>query len=113
MKILTQEDKQHALRRALTSTQGAVKRWSERAATGLSDEDMAKAVRYELGICGGSGCRDSIDIHYEGAGFKIWAAWECFNPYQTEPIFQGQATITAARQLFGVKSPDDIQLDLF
>lgn len=113
MKELTESDKQQSLRRALTCTQGAEARWLDRAITGLNDADLAKAVRYELGICGGSGCRDSIDIHYEGAGFKVWAAWECFNPYQTEPIFQGQETISAARLLFGVKNPNDVQLDLF
>ena len=113
MKELTESDKQQSFRRALTCTQGAEARWLDRAGTGLNDADMAKAVSYELGICGGSGCSDSIDIHYEGAGFKVWAAWECFNPYQTEPIFQGQETIIAARILFGVKRPDDVQLDLF
>jgi len=113
MKKLTQEEKQQSLKRALTCTGGALDRWRVRADTGLNDADMAKAVRYELGICGGSGCSDSMHIHYEGAGLKVWAAWEIFIPSSKEPIFQGQATITAARQLFYVKSPDDIQLDLF
>ena len=113
MRTLTEIDKQQSLRRALTCMQGAKDRWLYRASTGLNDADMAKAVRYELGISGGSGCRDSIDIHYEGAGFKVWAAWECFNPCQTEPIFQGNVTINAARILFGVKNSNDVQLDLF
>lgn len=113
MRKLTESDKQQSLRRALTCTQGAETRWLDRAGTGLNDADMAKAVRYELGICGGSGCSDSIHIHYEGAGLKIWAAWKIFTPSSEEPIFQGKATINAARLLFGVKPPDDVQLDLF
>ena len=113
MQQLTNEEKQQSLKRALTCTGGALDRWSARAATGLNDADMAKAVRYELGICGGSGCSNSIHIHYEGAGLKVWAAWEIFIPQSEEPIFQGDATIKAARCLFGVKNPDDVQLDLF
>lgn len=113
MRKLTETDKQQSLRRALTCMQGSEGRWINRASTGLNDADMTQAVRYELGISGGSGCRDSIDIHYEGAGFKVWASWECFNHCLEEPIFQGNATIKAARFLFGVKSPTDVQLDLF
>lgn len=113
MRDLTNEEKQQSLKRALTCTGGALDRWSARAATGLNDADMAKAVRYELGICGGSGCSNSIHIHYEGAGFKVWAAWKSFNHCLEEPIFQGDATIMAARLLFGVKNPNDVQLDLF
>ena len=113
MRKLTEIDKQQSLRRALTCMQGSGDRWLNRANTGLNDTDMAQAVRYELGISGGSGCRDSIDIHYEGAGFKVWAAWECFNHCLEEPIFQGNATIKAARLLFGVKNTNDLQLDLF
>ena len=93
--------------------QGSEGRWLNRAGTGLNDTDMAQAVRYELGLSGGSGCRDSINIHYEGAGFKVWASWKCFNLCLGEPIFQGNATIKAARLLFGVKNTNDAQLDFF
>ena len=113
MKKLTEIEKQQSLKRALTCMSGASERWLYRANTGLNDVDMAKALRYELGIAGGSGCRDSINIHYEGSGFKVWAAWKSFNHCLEEPIFQDDATIKAARLLFGVKNPNDVQLDLF
>lgn len=113
MKIFTEEDKKRALEIALTNAQGAKARWVERAKTGLDDKDMAKAVRYEIGIAGGSGGRGDLKTHYEGVGLKVWGAWQSFNHCIEEPVFQGSATIKAARLLFGVKEPSDMQLDLF
>lgn len=113
MKIFTEEDKKRALEIALTNTQGAKLRWEQRAKTGLNDKDMAKAVRYEIGIAGGSGGRGDMKTHYEGAGLKVWGSWQVFRPCMEEPLFQGDATIKAARLLFGVKDPNDRQLSLF
>lgn len=74
-RILTEQDRHAAFVQAVTNTQGAQKRWNERQNTGLSDEDLHSALRYELGIAGGGGCRESISICYQGAGLKIWASW--------------------------------------
>ena len=113
MRKLTQEDKRQALTRALTSVEGAAQRWEDRVIRGLSDTELAKAIRYELGIAGGSGGAGRLSIHYEGAGLKIWASWQGFNYCTERPIYQGDATIKAARELFGIIDPNSDQLELF
>ena len=81
---------------------------------GLTDEQLAEALRYELGIFGGSsGYGDCPALTYQGAGLKIWAAWEFLNHVTTKPTFQGAATIATARQVYGIPSPEDKQLALF
>lgn len=114
MRPLTREDKQSAFIAATSRYAEAYKRWAERAATGLSDVELIDALKYELGIAGGSsGYRDCPCIHYQGAGLKIWASWESFTPQRCEPIFKGNATIRMARDVYSIKHPDDAQLDLF
>lgn len=114
MRPPTHQDKVAAFKSATCSFAKAKKRWEERAQTVLTDEDLMEALKYELGIAGGSsGYRDCPCIHYQGAGLKIWACWEGFMPQQTEPIFKGNATIRMARDVYSIKHPDDAQLDLF
>lgn len=114
-RMLTEEDRKTAFLRALTSTQGAKERWQERAETGLNDQDLHDALRYELGIAGGSGCRDSISISiaYEGAGLKIWASWQSVNACIDTPIFEGTHAVAMARLVFGIADLDDKQMSLF
>lgn len=112
-RILTEEDKKSAFMRAVTSTQGAKQRWKERLETGLNDQDLHDALRYELGIAGGSGCRNSIDVAYEGAGLKIWASWQSANPCIDAPIYEGKHTMAMARLVFEIADPENKQLALF
>lgn len=114
MKPLTREDKQNAFVSATTSYTEAHKRWAERATSGMTDDALIEALKYELGIAGGSsGHRDCPCIHYQGAGLKVWARWESFIPQQTEPIYKGKATVQMAREIYGIKEPSDMQLALF
>ncbi len=53
--------------RAVTSMQGATERWQQRAETGLSDDALCEALRYELGIYDGSCGGDRISIAYIAA----------------------------------------------
>lgn len=113
VKPLTEDDKQEAAIRAMTSFSDAKKRWQERAKTGLNDIDLSDAIRYELGIAGYSGCRDGLKVSYSGAGLKIWASWDGVNTYEQKPIFQGKQTIAMARLVFNIPNPEDKQISLF
>ncbi len=110
---MTNGDKKKAFIRATHNMQDAEKRWKERTKTGLTDEQLSQALRYELGIAGGSGSRDTLSIAYEGSGLKIWAGWKSINPYMEQPIFEGQQTINMARMVFGIIDPNDKQMTLF
>ena len=71
----------------------AAERWAQRAASGcLTDEQLAEALKYELGIFGGSSATDNGPaLTYQGNGLKIWASWEITNHVTTKPTFQGVA----------------------
>ncbi len=110
---MTNDDKKKAFIRAVNNMQDAENRWKERAEIGLTDEQLSQALRYELGIAGGSGGRDALSIAYEGSGLKIWAGWQNINPYMDQPIFEGQKTVKMARIVFGIADPSDKQMALF
>ncbi|MEO1136551.1 MAG: hypothetical protein AAFW68_08080 [Pseudomonadota bacterium] len=112
MKPLSHDDKIYAFKRATGAFAKSHHRWSERAASGLSDEELAEALQFELGVFGGSGGPGQMDIVYQGAGLKIWAGWDVFNHHETKPIFEGQSTIEMARHVYGIADPDDDQLAL-
>jgi hypothetical protein len=92
---------------------GAQERWRERARTGLSHQELAEALSFELGIFGGCGGPDCLSLIYKGAGLKIWISWEIHNSYQMKPTFSGEATIAMARLVYGVRDPEEVQLALF
>ena len=43
----------------------------------------------------------------------LWAAWEWPNHVTDKPLFQGTATIAMARQVYGIRNPENQQLALF
>lgn len=89
-------------------------RWKERAATGLTDDELEQALVYEFGIEGGGGGPNSISYWYRRAGLKIWASWENACPqYRAAPFVGGKATVRMAREIYGIPDPDDDQLSLF
>ena len=110
---LTHEEKLWAFRRATQSFANAGERWEERARTGLSDDQLEEALRYELGIMGGSCGPGVLDIAYQGAGLKIWASWDHINMVQDKPLFAGRATIAMAPEVYGIRDPSDRQTSLF
>jgi hypothetical protein len=93
--------------------QGASERWAQRAARGLTDEQLAEALRYELGIYGGFCGPGMLSVSHQGAGLKIWASWEIHNTVTDAPAFKGAATVATARQVYGIRNPEDKQLALF
>lgn len=112
MRPVTAEGRLQAFLKATGAFSGASRRWADRAQTGLSDGDLAQALAFELGIMGGSGGPDVLSIAYQGAGLKIWASWESINLVRDRPVYEGRGTIAMARQVFGVRDPEDRQLTL-
>ncbi|HYM11110.1 MAG TPA: hypothetical protein VEU62_10265 [Bryobacterales bacterium] len=110
---LSHEEKLWAFGRATCSMEGAKERWAQRAARGLTDEQLAEALRFELGIYGGFSGPDSLSVTYQGAGLKIWASWETHNTVTDAPAFKGAATVATARQVYGIRNPENKQLALF
>ncbi len=110
---LSPSDIQSAFLRAVTSMQGAPERWEQRAEAGLTDDELQDALKYELGIAGGSSCRDSISVAYQGAGLKIWASRDYANSCLDEPVLQDRQTMAIARHVFSIANPDDRQMALF
>lgn len=99
--------------KATCGVAGAVNRWKERAAKGMSDAELAAALAYEIGIFGGSGGPDGLCLTYQAAGLKIWISWEIQNTHEQSPIFQGAGTVAMARIVYGIRDPADKQLALF
>lgn len=111
---VTDEEIRELFVRATNGYQGSEARWAERAATGLSDAELAEALAHEFGIEGGGSGPDSISYAYRAAGFKIWASWEHICPqFDTRPLLEGKASIRMAREVYGIADPDDDQLSLF
>ncbi len=113
IKQLSAHDRLYAFKRATGGIERAAKRWAERAATGLTDEQLAEALAYEIGIFGGSCGPGELHPTYQRAGLKIWASWESMNHVTDRPIFEGRATIAMAREVYGIRDPSDMQLSLF
>jgi hypothetical protein len=110
---ITEAERVAGFRKATSGTAGAAARWQERAAKGMSNDELAKALAYEIGSFGGSGGPDSLCLTYQAAGLKILIGWEIGNTREQPPTIQGQATVAMARELYGIKDPADKQLALF
>lgn len=110
---LTDADKREGFLRATGEFSGAERRWAERAARGMTDAELAKALAFELGIFGGSCGPGELWLTYQGAGLKIWISWEVQNHVTTRPTFEGRSTITMARLVYGIKDPSNAQMSLF
>jgi hypothetical protein len=108
---LTAEEKLWAFRKATNSMEGAGKRWSERVVKGLTDEQLEEAIAYELGAFGSHG-GDPVGVTYQGSGLKIWAD-RCLGCRRNEPILQGKETVRLARDVYGIRDPNDKQGRLF
>jgi len=91
--------------------EGAPSRWTERATRGLTDEQLAEAIKYEFGEMG-SHCGERVGVTYQGAGLKVWAD-RCIGSRRNEPIVEGQAAVRLAREIYGIPDPEDRQGRLF
>ena len=112
---LTAEDKRRGFLYCTSRMEGAEERWKQRTATGLTDEQLAKAIAYELGLeGGGSSMWDDVPAHHvKGAGLQIWLNWDFPRCHQERPTFKGAESIAMARAVYGIGDPSKPQLDLF
>jgi len=109
-RALTREEMKLAF---LKATASFPKRYADQIADGMTDDDLAEALRATLGIFGGSGGPDRLSITYQGAGLKIWASWQVHNHVTEPPLFAGKTTIAMAREVYGIVDPEDGQMRLF
>jgi hypothetical protein len=110
---LTPDEKPWAFRRATNSMSGSDRRWTERATAGLIDEQLAEAVRYELGQYGGSsGHANGLAVEHESSGLKLWAGRGAAHRHSTPPMCAGPATLRLAREVYGIKDPNGTQMSL-
>jgi hypothetical protein len=104
---------QSAFLRATQSMCGAAQRWQSDAVTGLTDQQLASRLAYELGSYGGSSA-NGLDVEYTAEGLRIWASDTGFvRRTKDGPALQGQATISFARHVYGIANPADGQMKLF
>jgi hypothetical protein len=108
---LTRDEVEYAFRRATSGFAGGKDRWAERAATGLTDEELAGALKYEIGSFGGQGGPGMLGISYQGNGLKIWAD-RGIGSCRRKPVFAGASTVAMARTVYGIKDPADKQMSL-
>lgn len=110
--VLTEEDKTRAFLKATGGMARAGQRWKDRAVKGMTDEELAEALAFEMGE-GGSGDPDGLSISQNGAGLRIWISWEVQNIHTAKPVFAGKHSIAKAREVYGIRDPADRQLALF
>lgn len=110
---LTEADRREGFMRATGGYSRSQERWTERAARGMTDAELAGALASALGIFGGSGGPGRLNLTFQGAGLKIWVSWNVHNHVAMKPTFEGKTTIAMARLVYGIKDPADKQLTLF
>ncbi len=108
-KPLSNEDRIEVFKIA---TRSLVHRHGDKFKVGMSTEELEHALEKSLGIFGGSGSIDRLNVSHKGAGLKIWGGWHIVNHVQEAPLFQGKATIAMAREVYGIGDPDDGQMSL-
>lgn len=107
---LSEADKIHIFRIA---TRGLARSYASEIEDGMTDEALAAALGQVLGIFGGSGGPDTYSVTFAGAGLRIWGGWYVINHVTEKPLFAGKQTVAMARHIYGIRNPDDRQLDLF
>lgn len=106
------QDIAKAFRRATNGISGSAERWAARIRTGLSDEQLAEALEFEIGQITEE-YYGEIGIAAEGHGLKIWVG-EFPSRHKDKPTFQGAATVRMAREVYGIAKPAvQPQMDLF
>lgn len=106
---LKADEIEHAFRRATSGFAGGMERWAERAAKGMTDEELSLALKYEIGIFGGQCGPGMLGISYQGNGLRIWAD-RGIGSHRCRPILAGAATVAMARAVYGIRDPDDKQM---
>jgi hypothetical protein len=108
---LKAEEIDYAFRKATSGFAGGMERWAERAARGMTDEELAQALKHEIGIFGGQCGPGMLGISYQGNGLRIWAD-RGIGCLRRKPILAGAATLAMARTVYGIRDPDEKQMSL-
>jgi len=111
--VLTHEGRLSALAKTTAGLPRELARRGVSLAEGLTDPRLAEALSVAMGEHSGSGGPDALSLAWCGAGLRIWASWENINIVQDTPVFQGTATVKAAREYWRIPDPDEAQLGLF
>jgi hypothetical protein len=74
----------------------------------MTNAQLTEALEFEIGECGGGGGPDTPDYHYRSSGLRIWGAWNSRSESE-EPVWKGQATLAMARQVYGIKTPQEFR----
>ncbi|NHK29624.1 hypothetical protein FF098_017080 [Parvularcula flava] len=109
MSSLTPSEKVAAFRAA---TRDFARRYAGEIAAGMTDEQIAEALKSCFGIFSGSGGPNEFSITRQGAGLKLWVSHEVHNHVSMKPIWQGKATIAMTRQVYRISDPNDTQMSL-
>jgi hypothetical protein len=107
---LTAADKITAFRIA---TRGFPKHFAKEIRAGMTDAALEDALGRTLGIWGGSSGPGELDVSFQGSGLRIWASWGFHNSQQAKPVLSGRATVALAREVYGIRDPQDQQMRLF
>ncbi|NQW11772.1 MAG: hypothetical protein HQ481_18065 [Alphaproteobacteria bacterium] len=110
---LSHEDRNYALSRATAGLPCMLERRGVSPAEGLTDTRLAEALSSAMGEYGGCGGPDEPSIAWCKAGLRIWASWDAPSTVQDTPVFQGVATVKAAREHWNIPNPDEVQLCLW
>lgn len=88
-------------------------RYEKEIKRGMTDIELADALKKHLGIFGGSCSPDRLSVTYQCAGLKIWGGWHIVNHVIEKPLFSGNQTIAMAREVYAIVDPEQNQISLF
>ena len=109
-RLLTEADKEAVFRVATVSLPC---RYADDFAKGMTDDQLANALRSVLGIFGGSGGPGKLSVSFTGSGLRIWGGWHVVNHVTEKPLFSGKATTTMARSVYRIADLKKKQMELF
>jgi hypothetical protein len=109
-RLLTETDKLAGFK----ACTGGLPKWhAEQIAAGMTDAELAKVLEQVIGIMGGRSAMKSCPaVSYRGAGLKIWVAWD-WPDEKLPPTYSGATTLAVVREVYGIRNPEDQQLQLF
>ncbi len=111
---ISEEDRLYAFKISTSGMAGAADRWSSRSRSGLTDDELETALKYEIGEFGGRSGPDHMCVTYQRSGLRIWGSWHMM-PIPSDnrvPLFKGASTMAMARRFYGVADPTDMQMEL-
>ncbi len=106
---LSRDEKEYAF---LVATKFFDEQYGETSAQGMSDTQLTEALINGLSrrlVWGGPG---KMSGQCEPVGLKIYAGRIPLEVSET-PIFEGEATLKMAREIYGIPDPDNLQMTLF